>query len=582
MVEIRYAELVQAPPTLTVASMGTGSGPPGGSGWQIVHVLPTTNMLAGARQYAFVITGKIGRRQTNGSGIANGMFQVCLGTTAGARFGHHRASHTVALPLGADDGIPFMFLVICTTSFPDQVLGSSFDPAATELCIWARTFLNNDPQTYVAQFDVCDLKWLWWDLSAIPSGHWAVQSVSAGNLLPSAAGAFSALSSPIGAAGEQWLHFQNVWYEPRVYNQPATQWSMGYTPDGTVPSYVVRIGAAGWGMSRVPPVGGLSELGQIQQGGFWVHTHANSTTRAAAGGWSPSPGSTMFWRYNHLAVRIDTLTDVRARAEAGILLVGAPAWTPAVLDTAITIERPAAGILTEPIVLVHGVMREAPGTFGGHGARVFEHDGGPWFGEQVAPQVESSRGEGASSIAMGRRPFMVTSPAIQWKVGFAGSAGAPATPQVLRDFQFVAFHPVRDPENITTPPGGLPAPLVAVPDRQAPAVGSLLDPPYPPSSARPQRIRHERPAIRGVTGYRRSWPLGAKPLAELSLQWGPMPRAQGQEVFDFLRANLSWRYTAPRTAAVAVMSTTPPQMADVDHRNVTVAVDIAILTFTGP
>lgn len=582
MVEIRYADLVVAPPRLAVTGMGDQAGPPGGFGWQLVHVLPTTNMQAGARQYAFVVTGKIGRRQTNGSGIGRGMFQVCLGTTAGAKFTHHRASHMVALPLGDTEGIPFMFLVLVSTAAPDLVLGSSIDPATTELCIWGRTFFNNDPQTYAAQFDVCDLKWLWWDLSAIPAGHWAAQEVSSGTLLPAAAGAFSALSSPIGAAGEQWLHVQNVWYEPRVYNQPATQWAMGYTPDGTVPSFVARIGAGGWGMSRFPPVGGLSEVGQIQQGGFWVHTHANSTTRAAAGGWSPSPGATMFWRYNHLAIRIDTLTDVRVRTEGGPLLVGAPASGEAWRNSAITVERPAAGILTEPIVLVHGVMREAPGTFGGHGARVFENDGGPWFGETVAPQVEASRGEGASSIAIGRRAFQPASPAIQWKVGFAGSAGAPATPQALRDFQFVSFHPVRDPENITTPPGGLPAPLIVAPDRQAPAVGSLPVPPSQPSSARQLRIRHERPAIRGSTGYRRSWPLGARPLAELALQWGPMPRAEGQVVFDFLRSNLSWAYTAPRAAAVAAMSTSKPQMQAVDHRNVTVSVDVAILTFTGP
>lgn len=512
------------------------------------------------------------------------MFQVCLGTTAGAKFTHHRASYTVAFPLGDTDGIPFMFLVLVSSAAADQVLGSSFDPATTQLCIWARTFYNNDPQTYVAQFDVCDLAWLWWDLSAIPAGHWSVQSVSSGNLLPPTAGLFSALSSPIGAAGEQWLHFQNVWYEPRVYNQPATQWAMGYTPDGTVLSFVSRIGSGGWGMSRMPPVplANLSEVGQIQQGGFWVHTHTNATTRVAAGGFSNTPGSTMFWRYNHLAVRIDPLTDVRVRTEVGPLWVGAPASSPAVIDTAITVERPAAGILTEPIVLAHGVMREALGTFGGHGARVYEDSGGPWFGETVAPQTENSRGEGASSIAMGRRAFQLASPAIQWKVGFAGSAGAPATPQLLRDFQFVAFHPVRDPANITTPPGGLPAALVVAPDRQAPLVGSLPAPPSPPAAARPQRPRHDRPSIRGGTGYRRSWPLGARPLAELSLQWGPMPRSEGQAVFDFLRANLSWAYTPPRSPAVAVMSTSHPEMAAADHRNVTVSVDVAILTFTGP
>ena len=588
MVEIRYADLVVAPPRLTVSGMGDQAGPPGGDGWQIVHVLPTTNMQAGARQYAFVVNGKISNRQTNGSGILRGMFQVCLGTTGGARFPHHRASHTMLHPLPADAGIPFQFLCIVSSAVADEVLGASINPATTELCVWARVFWNGDAPTYIASFDVADLSWLWWDLTAIPSGHWAAHQVlpSAPTVLPGAAGAFTALSSPIGAAGEQWLHFQHVWYEPRSYNQPATQWAMGYTPDGTVPAFVGRIGSAGWGMARFPApslqFASLLEFGQIQQGGFWLHTHTNSTTRAAAGGWQPTTGITYWKRYNHVAVRVDTLTDLRSRAEPGPLAVGAPAIGEAWRDTAIPVERPAAGTLVEPIVLVHGVMREANGSFGGHALRVFEDVAGPWFGETSAPQVEASRGEGASSIAVGRRVFQTTSPSIQWKAGLAGSTGVPPVPQVLRDFQFVAFHPVRDPENITTPPGSLPAPIVLVPGRQAPGVGSLPSPPSQPSSARPQRARHERPSIKGATGYRRSWPLGARPLAELSLQWGPMPLAEGQAVWDFLRANLAWAYVPPRSAAVAAMSTSQPEMAAVDHRNVTVSVDVAILTFTGP
>ena len=86
----------------------------------------------------------------------------------------------------------------------------------------------------------------------------------------------------------------------------------------------------------------------------------------------------------------------------------------------------------------------------------------------------------------------------------------------------------------------------------------------------------------GATGYALNSSLGASVLRELSLQWGPMPRAEGQAVFDFLRANQVWAYLPPTGALVAVGNLGNPELVAADHRNVTVAIDVALLTWTGP
>lgn len=582
MTEIRYCGLTTAPQRLVVTGMGSGAN----DGWQIVHVLPAQSMPNGARQYAIAVQGQFSHRQTNGTGILRGMFQVCLGRTDGTRYPHYRASHTIGLPLGVDDGIPWQFLVLITSGLPDVGIGGSIDPAAGELCIWARSTWNGDPQTYQAGFDVEGLSWLWWDLTAIPSGHatWGRYLPAGPVVLPSVPGLAVVTSGAFGGDGETWLAFQNVWYEPRGYNQPAPQFAMGQAADGTVGTFLARIGSTGWGMSRVPPfvsVDTLAEVGQVQQGGFWTIPTTGTATRMIIGAWAPAPGVVWIRRAHWFAVRIDTLEDMR-RASFATTPLGGPMTGEAWRATSLTLERPAAGTLVEPIVMAHGVARLPVGAFGGMGVRVLEQQEGSWFGATAAPQIEPARGEGCSSMAFGRRLFQVGSPAIQWRLAQAGSAGAPPSPQPMADGEIVAFHPVRDPEHITTPPGGLPSPIVLVPDRQAPDVGSLPEPPHRPAAARSQRARNERPAIRGATGYRRSWPLGASVLRELSLQWGPMPRAEGEAVFDFLRANQVWAYLPPAGDLAAVGNLTNPELAAVDHRNVTVSIDVALLTWTGP
>lgn len=583
MTEIRYAGLVQAPQRLVVNSVGATNA----TGWQLVHVLPATSMPSGAREYAILVQGQFSNRQTAGTGQQSGVLQVCLGLTDGTRFTNYRASHTITQALPADEGIPFQFLVLIQSGIPDVLLGSSFNPAAGELCLWARTYTNGDPQTYSASFEVEGLSWLWWDLTAIPSGHW-----TCGRSLPPAGspivlanrGDHLMLSSAFGAPGQTWLCFQNVFYEPRVHNQPAPQFLMGPASDGTMVTFVPRIGSAGWGMSRVaagPPAGFQTEFAQLQQGGFYTVELTTSTTRIYIDPWAPAPCVAWVRRAHWFAVRIDTLADMR-RNSFGVVAAGGPMTTDAWRTTSLALERPAVGTIVEPIVMAHGVARLLPGQFGGCALRVLEAGTDAWFGQTAAPQIDAGRFEGASGMAFGRRVFQVGSPAIQWRLTHASSANTPAAPQTLVDGELVAFHPVRDPENTTTPPGSLPSPIILVPDRQAPDVGSLAQPPHRPSAARPQRARDERPAIRGSTGYRRSWPLGASVLRELSLQWGPMPRAEGQAVFDFLRANQVWAYLPPTGALVAVGNLGNPELVAADHRNVTVAIDVALLTWTGP
>ena len=203
MTEIRYCGLTMAPQRLVVTGMGSGAN----DGWQIVHVLPAPSMPSGARQYAIAVQGQFSNRQVNGTGILRGMFQVCLGRTDGTRYLHYRASHTIGLPLGVDDGIPFQFLVLVSSGLPDVGIGGSIDPAAGELCLWARSVWNGDPQTYQAGFDVEGLSWLWWDLTAIPSGHstWGRYLPAAPVVLPSVPGLAVVNSAAFGATGEMFV-----------------------------------------------------------------------------------------------------------------------------------------------------------------------------------------------------------------------------------------------------------------------------------------------------------------------------------------------------------------------------------------
>lgn len=594
MTEIRYAELHASPPLQTVQTVGTTAGPSGGDNWTQLASLPESKM-AGTSEYAVLVTGKIGRVQLAGTGASKGMLQLCLGTTAGTRLPEFRVNIPVdqAPLLSAQlSGLPFQFLLFVSTAIPDSVLGSSFNPASSQLCLWGRTYTNGDAQTYAVTFVVADVNWLWFDLGEIPSGHFAISSMVGTNPFPTTAPtAWQHMgASAFGGAGQQWLHFSNVWYETLGYAALSPRFTFGISADGSASSVVKKVGNSGrWGRNRTPFVAGATETAMVQIGCLWTHTNAGATTKFGYHVWEPAPATSVGKRWRHLAIRIDTLTDVRVRQQAGPDLlaqtISAPTWP----ENFLTIERPAAGILTNPIVIAHGVVHHnPPPTFdpqAGFAVRAFDGSPGDPFalGDSACfPQSDAPRGEACSSIGFGRRPYQVLSPAMQWRVSFPGDdVFASSTLQPVYDFCFVTFHPIRDPENVTTGPGSPLTPLVLVPSKQSPDPGSLSLPPHAPNADPLERGILERNKVEGVTGYSRSWPMGARALRVMTVSWGPLPESQAQAVFAFLRDNPTWRYVPPRSSALAVLSTSRPVLSPASHRSFTITIDVAVLVWTG-
>lgn len=596
MTEIRYAGLWKSPETLRVQSQGTQPGPPLGDGWTMLASIRPSAFPAGSGQYAIIVSGRIGDVLLTGGTPLRGVMQVCLGTVGGTKHPRFRVSVPLFRPLGMHDGTPFQFLVLISSSFADTLFGSSINPTTTELAVYGRVFTNSDAQNYYAEFTVADLTWLWFDLARIPSGHWAADELDSDVVLGTSAPTNHTriAPSPFGANGETWLQFANVWYEPRIYLAQAPYFRLGVTPDGTNDNFITKVGnvdrvvAPGGlpayvgrhGITSYPNAGVMYEIPQMQHGGFWVHQLTNSTTRPAYYGHGPT---TMVHRYRSFSVRIDTLPDVRWRYEAGPLPAGVRItddWS----AQRLTIERPepVPGILTEPICMVHQTGRFLGAQ--SYGTYVTEAGSEPTvaFGDHNCfPRADQALGEAVSSWAIGRRIFQTTSPAMQWQAHLVGSPGSTAALKEVCDFTFVQFHPVRDPANLTDPPGTPPSPIIVVPGKQAPDAASLSPPPFPPNANPSQRGLDDRPAIQGATGYRRDWPLGAKVLWQYSLTWGPLPAADADDVFEFLRAHPAWRYTPPRRAAVAVLNLGAPQIEPAGHRAAIVSVDVGVLAFTG-
>jgi hypothetical protein len=588
--EIRYCRLWPSPPLQHVQTVGTGQGPTlslQGDNWTQLAALPQS-VMAGTSQYVIRVQGKIGNRTYVGSGGQRGMMQVCLGTVGGTKHPSFVANVTITEALSATNGIPFEFLVFITSTLPDDLFGSSLNPSTTQLCLWARTFTNGDTQTYAVEFDVADVNWLWWDVGSIPAGHWAAEEFTTGlGVNPAPPAGFTKLGAAFGAPGQTWLSFCNVLYQSVTYQAPAPVFRFGVTPDGTYGAFVVKTGNAGrWGMSRFP-FGVSTSLLQpplTSQGTFFVHAGLQQVGYDSAT--LPPHGPPTVRRYRHFTVRVDTLPDFRSRTEAGPFEMGQTIGFPLTWWTYdLVIERPAPspGILTRCVVLAQATISEA-NQLAGYGLRVFEgNDPEAGFGEFACfSEHDALRNEAVSSMAAGFRTFQTTSPAMQFRVAAPGdNTVAPPGPQHGFDFCFVMFHPVRDPESVTTPPGSLPSPLLLVPGKQSPDAGSLSLPPFPPNANPLERGNLERHQIRGATGYTRGWPMGAKALRVFTVSWGPLAEADAETLYDFLVANPAWRYVAPRSAALAVLGLNQPELQPSSHRTFAITQDVAVLVWTG-
>jgi hypothetical protein len=595
MAEIRYGNLALGPALARVQGMGSTAGPPGGDGWTQIGLMPLDHVPAGSGSFALLVSGRMGDLSVAGSGVTRGQMQVCLGTAGGQLF--EVTCQRVSLQIGPDvyGGVPFQFAVVVHATAPHEVLGTSWNPTTTRLALYARSTLNGDPQTYAAEFSVVAVSWLWFDLDRIPSTNrrFARSSYAPGTTFlqgpnPPSIPYFETTS--LGPVGSTWLCLSNWWYEPRLdtagSSNPPPRMDCGIAWGGSPATNMApKVGGSQpWGWRWIGPAG-LPDGCQVHHGAFFVAEVEHADDRLYSRIWEANIANvaqrTQIRRWTGLAVRIDDLPDFRYRSDAGPFNAGRRVnsdWA----NYSIPVERPAEGIITEPIVLAQQVP-QLVNPHDAYGLIVTENrnastgfgDGNCFMrGSRYQPQA-------VSCWVAGRRVFQSLSAALQWHVHAVGSPTSPLGPITFFDSHFVAFHPVRDPENLTTPPAAYPAPIVLTPGFQSAAPGSLPLPPHPPNANPLQRSVDTREQILGPTGYRRTWPIGSTPVRQFSLTWGPMPVAHAKAVFDFLAANAVWRYQPPRGVASSVLCMSRPNLSPVDHRVATVEVEVAVLVWTG-
>lgn len=588
MVTIRYGDIHREPAVATVTGMSQMPGPPGGDGWQVAARLPQSSLPAGTGRYAILVTFRVQNVQVLGAVPLHGVIQVCLGTTAGTISSNHevRIAAREALPL--IEGIPLQIAMVMNVapSISDPTFGASWNNASGfEFCLYARTFWNGDPLAYSVTFEVADVTWLWWDTDRIPAAdilceRYAPASPPALTLSPVAL--YQNINSP-GSSGQKWLHFVNIVYRPLVAGavQFAPSFQFGYVGGGG--SFTPKVGSNGrWGQARGQSSASAANV-RLHQGAFWYGVQPSGTFLPAVLG-NDRMGAlpqTIIERYTYVGIRLDNLLDVLARTDVVVAnatgnLTGTPIWS----EKYVAMERPGTGIISAPCVMAHGIAqtsgRQAYGM-------ILDTDLGQGLSYlNGCDQGDGGRLEGVSTMAFSALGLAAGQPDLQYRAHFSGSFTAPPLALDVRDVSIVAFNLVRDPD-VTPVFPIVPAPVVLVPGKESADAAQLNPLPFAPNAAMSEDAALDFARIDGATGYARTWPLFAKVRRTFSLTWNPISEANATTLLAFLVANVAFRLTPPRGAAIAVVALEQPEMAQNPSGGPTYSVSLRVaeLIYTG-
>lgn len=584
MTEIRYGDVVNQPGVRHVTGMGSVLGPGGGDGWQIVARLPRTSLPAGTGRLVVMCNGTVGQIQVTGSGTpVNGYLQVCLGQSNGTISPIHQQRLSALEQLGTLDGIAFQFLMVQSASpaIVDAAFGATFDNSTgDEWCIWARTYFAGDPQTYAVEFDIGNVSWVWLDSDRIPAADLLCEvQVGPVNLTTTPAAVYINSNAP-GTAGQKWLHFHSLTYIPRNYTIGglAPSFQFGFIDAS---AFQPRVGTNGrWGQNRTIRLFGPDSM--LCQGGFWYGVQPAGTFFPACDGYDrqqPLGLYTTVLRYAYVGLRLDNLLDVLARTDTEVPAVTTNlASNPPYGAFYVALERPATGIVSSPVLLVHGIVQ----TTGDQ-----SYDVAVWTnrlrdvdGVDLCSRSNAFLQEGVSCMAFSPRALSASLPDLQYRAIFAGGLAAPNQTLAVRDFCIVQFNMVRDPSGVGAEPPAAASPIILVPGRESAAPGSLSLPPVLPDAAVNEQGQSAMEGIAGATGYKRGWPRWVKHRRPFTLRWSPMKAADADALQAFLHANAAFRYQPPRGDAIAVVQLDPVELQPVSGHLWSLQMRVAELIFT--
>lgn len=581
MTEIRYGDIVNQPGLHHVTGMGSVLGPRGGDGWQIVARLPRSSLPAGTGRLVLMVNGTMGQIQVTGSTPTNGYLQVCLGHASGFVSALYHQKISARESLGPLDGIAFQFLMVQSASpgIVDPDFGATFDNSTgDEWCLWARTYFAGDPQTYSVEFDVGNLSWLWLDADRIPVGDLLCEVRNTPvNLTTTPASVAVNLNSP-GSAGQVWLHFHNVTYTPRGFGgvqAPAFQFGF-YDATFVQP----RVGTNWrWGQQRVNQ---LFVDTQLCQGAFWCQARPSGTFLPACDGYDRQQFLGLYTtvaRHAYVGLRLDNLLDVLVRNETEVLQVTTNVGSnPGYGSRYVTLERAATGIVSDPVVLAHGIVQTTGDQ--SYDCAIWTNRNTVFDSVDLCARNTAQLLEGVSCMAFSKQGLSASMPDLQYRAIFVGGLAAPNVSLAVRDLCIVQFNMVRDPNVIGAEPPTPVSPIILVPGREGAAPGSLSLPPVLPDAAANEQGESAMTGIAGATGYRRGWPRWVTHRRPFTLRWSPMKAADADALQAFLHANAAFRYQPPRGDAIAVVQLDPVELQPVSGHLWSLQMRVAELIFT--
>jgi len=155
-------------------------------------------------------------------------------------------------------------------------------------------------------------------------------------------------------------------------------------------------------------------------------------------------------------------------------------------------------------------------------------------------------------------------------VGFYRSNAPAAGLEPLQDFYLCQFWPVNDPTagRPTTTPAG--TAVVVAPSAEGASLVAQADLPIKPHGAvRENATARQQAAIRGTTGYVRTWPMGARVRRLWALRWDGLRPAERATLDAFFRTDPTFRWLPPEESSnVAVGILERPQWTLDDARQV--------------